>query len=73
MNTYEKQGGGRQLLLTRNPRKDFCPERPSGAEGSLLHPKRMLILSERSESKDLLFTLDEDSCPVYPEATKDLS
>src|SRR5258706_15221314 len=67
----KNRGGGRQLLLlTRNPRKDFCPERPSGAEGSLLHPKRMLILSERSESKDLLFTLDEDSCSVYPEATK---
>ena len=37
------------------------------------HPKRMIILSECSEPKDLLFTLDEDSCPVYPEATKDLS
>jgi len=26
------------VLLTRNPTKDFYPERPSGSEGSLLNP-----------------------------------
>src|SRR5467141_4657722 len=51
MTLMKNRGGGRQLLLTK-------------------YPKRMIILSERSESKDLLFTLDEDSCPVYAEATK---
>ena len=34
MNTYVKQGEGGVLLLTRIP-KDFCPERPRGAQGSL--------------------------------------
>jgi hypothetical protein len=37
MNTYEKQAGWGVLLLTRNPMKDFYPERPSGAEGPLSH------------------------------------
>jgi len=35
MNTYKKYREEGVLLLTRHPMKDVCPERPTGAEGSL--------------------------------------
>src|SRR5260370_2945405 len=48
MNTYEKQGDVCQLLLTRNPKKDFYHERPSGVKDLSSFPKRIPVLSERS-------------------------
>ena len=33
--SYKKHGGRGVLWLTRNPKRDFYPERPSGAEGPL--------------------------------------
>jgi|SRR5271163_1433262 len=35
---YKKTGGVGLLLLTRNPTKDFCPERPSGVRDLSFHP-----------------------------------
>src|SRR5258708_19898714 len=53
INTYEKHRGWGHLLLTRQPLKGVCPERPSGVKDLSCHPMRMRILSEHSESKDL--------------------
>jgi hypothetical protein len=44
MNTYEKHRGEGVLLLTRHPTKDVCPERPTGAEGSLRVAQQFLAV-----------------------------
>jgi hypothetical protein len=65
MNTYEKHRGEGVLLLTRNPKKDFYPERPSGAEGPLLRPMRESVLSDNREPKDLSsFPMRESVLPA---------
>jgi hypothetical protein len=49
--TYEKRRGGRGvLLLTRNPAKDFCPERPSGARDLSSNPTRKPVLTSVASS-----------------------
>src|ERR1700741_2634294 len=45
-------GAREVLLLTKNRMKDFYLERPSGAEGSLLNPTRIPVLSSIA-TKDL--------------------
>ncbi len=37
--SYKKHGGRGLLWLTRNPKRDFYPERPSGAEGPLFRSR----------------------------------
>jgi hypothetical protein len=62
MNTYEKQGGRVQLLLTRNPTKDFYPERPSGVKDLSSNPT---IADSGLAGKDFY--------PERPSGVKDLS
>jgi hypothetical protein len=59
-----KKVGEGGKLLTRNPKKDFYPERPQEAEEPVPFPTRESVLSERSESKDLSSPATKH---VYPE------
>jgi len=60
MNTYEKEGEGVQLLLTRNPKKDFYPQAPLvlggveglGTEGRLVDPDEHFLPSPSLKTDD---------------------
>ncbi len=53
-------GGGGVLLLTRNPKKDFYTEGPSGVEGSLSHPIKG-VYPERPSGVKALASNSRDS------------
>src|SRR5437867_2758865 len=52
----KNRGRGGRLLLTRNPKKDFYPDRPSGAKDHSSIPKRIHVLRS--------ITMIADSSPV---------
>jgi len=63
--TLTKNMGWGVLLLTRNPEKDFYPERPSGAEGPIFIPVKGICPEEPAAagSEASLFIPHGDSRP----------
>ncbi len=61
--TLTKNAGVGGLLLTRNPAKDFCPERPSGARDLSCHPAKDFCPKRPSGARDLSCYPAKDFCP----------
>jgi len=62
-----------RLLLTGYPMRIAIPKRPSGVRDLSSHPTRMLVLSKRSESKDLSSYPMRIAIPKRPSGVRDLS
>src|SRR5580704_547621 len=76
MKTYGKRWGEGGKLLTRNPTKDSCPERRTGARDLSADPMKAFYPERPSGGRDLSVHPTKDSwpaCPVYPERRRESS
>src|SRR6266851_4345861 len=64
--TLTKNTGVGGLLLTRNPAKDFCPERPSGGRDLSCYPAKHFCPERPSGGRDLSCHPAKDFCPERP-------